>query len=365
MLGKPGLLLRCACLLLIASGCSQNFLPNSDVIEGGRAAYSASAPDVVITSGSRDISILTYNVAGLPWPLRKDRKAALYAIGDDLSLMHEQGRAPDIVLIQEGFSQHMAEMIRRSGYSYYAKGPSRRDRADESQSIVPSGFLQSGQFAKGEKAGKILNSGLYVLSKWPIRTQLREPFFKGACAGFDCAANKGLLWVEIDVPGMPGYLQVMTTHLNSHRSSGVSQDRSLQAHNLQIVQIAKFIERHLMPEQPLIFGGDFNIMDAGGQFDNMATYHEKRAGAEGHKKGLSLFICADDPGCEMRVTPPTKELPLISQNWQGFSFGEEVKIKPLRVEPLFHRPDPRGLSIRGRPTLSDHDGRLVTYRLSW
>ena len=363
MLGKPGLLVRCACLLLVISGCSQDILQDSDAHLAGPAAYSA--PDTEIRTGSRDISVLTYNVAGLPWPLRKNRKAALYAIGDDLSLMHAEGRAPDIVLLQEGFSRHMAELIRRSGYSYYAKGPSRRDRADEGQSIVPSDFLKSGQFAKGEKVGKILNSGLYALSKWPIRTQLREPFFKGACAGFDCASNKGVLWVEIGVPGMPGYLQVMTTHLNSHRSSGVRQERSLQAHNLQIVQAAGFIEQHWKPEQPLIFGGDFNIMDAGGRFDHMADYHDKRPGAGRPEKGLSLFICADDPGCEVHVTSPTKGLPLVSQNWQGFSVGKHVRIKPLRVEPLFHLPDPRGLSIRGRPTLSDHDGRLVTYRLKW
>lgn len=38
-----------------------------------------------------DISVLTYNVRGLPWPLASDRGNALRAIGRELAQMRQSG----------------------------------------------------------------------------------------------------------------------------------------------------------------------------------------------------------------------------------------------------------------------------------
>jgi hypothetical protein len=48
-------------------------------------------------------SVMTYNVEGLPWPIRSGRGDKLKAIGRELAAMREKGVEPDVVLLQEGF----------------------------------------------------------------------------------------------------------------------------------------------------------------------------------------------------------------------------------------------------------------------
>ena len=62
-----------------------------------------------------EISVLTYNVRGLPWPIARGRGAALREIGAELAQMRREGREPDVVLIQEGFRAEMADLVKASG----------------------------------------------------------------------------------------------------------------------------------------------------------------------------------------------------------------------------------------------------------
>ena len=78
---------------------------------------------------STEISVLTYNVRGLPWPLAGGRAKALKAIGAELATMRRDGRQPDVVLIQEGFRGEVGDLVEASGYHYWARGPSRSERA--------------------------------------------------------------------------------------------------------------------------------------------------------------------------------------------------------------------------------------------
>ena len=47
-----------------------------------------------------------------------------------------------------------------------------------------------------------------------------------------------------------------------------------------------------------------------------------------------------------------------TEDLQGFESGGGVTVEPIRVEAMFDKP------WKG-DTLSDHDGFLVVYRLSW
>jgi len=77
---------------------------------------------------SVDISVLTCNIAGLPWPIACgkrsrdtdasgeripiacDRAEAINSIGDTLGTLRQQGKAPDIVFSQEAFIAASAEI---------------------------------------------------------------------------------------------------------------------------------------------------------------------------------------------------------------------------------------------------------------
>ena len=98
--------------------------------EGPATAPGAPAAPPV-TGQTVQISVLTYNVHGLPWPLAGGRGAALRAIGRELAARREAGRQPDVVLIQEGFRDEIADLVKVSGYRFWARGPSRSDRAPE------------------------------------------------------------------------------------------------------------------------------------------------------------------------------------------------------------------------------------------
>ncbi len=69
------------------------------------------------------LSVMSYNVAGLPWPVKAGRGEALKRIGDELAKMRAAGTEPDVILIQEGFRKEIGDLIDRSGYPYVARGP--------------------------------------------------------------------------------------------------------------------------------------------------------------------------------------------------------------------------------------------------
>ena len=78
------------------------------------ALAGAPAPAEPIRLQSTELSVLTYNVRGLPWPLALGRADALKDIGAELARMRREGRQPDVVLIQEGFRGEVGYCRRRA-----------------------------------------------------------------------------------------------------------------------------------------------------------------------------------------------------------------------------------------------------------
>ncbi|TNF87594.1 MAG: hypothetical protein EP301_06495, partial [Gammaproteobacteria bacterium] len=90
---------------------------------------------------SAEITVLIYNVAGLPWPLSRGKRSrnldengeripidsnrpdALRQIGDALNEMRAEGREPDIIMLQEAFIAAAAEIPERAGYPNWVVGP--------------------------------------------------------------------------------------------------------------------------------------------------------------------------------------------------------------------------------------------------
>jgi endonuclease/exonuclease/phosphatase family metal-dependent hydrolase len=267
----------------------------------------------------REISVLTYNVRGLPWPVALGRARALRAIGDELAELRRQGRQPDVVLLQEGFRGEVEDLARASGYAHWAQGPGRKG------------------------LGKFTGGGLHVLSDLPIRSTVSAPY--SACAGYDCLANKGVMIVRVEVDG--GLVDVVNTHMNSRRASRAAPAQALAAHNRQTEELQAFLARHVAPGRPVLIGGDFNVKNAPERY-----YHR----AEARPYLVVSEFCRRGPAACDGLAATEPEPWLRSQDLQAFVSPTPGAVRPLKIEAAFD-------GVTGR-RLSDHDGYLVRYAIS-
>jgi len=144
----------------------------------------------------------------------------------------------------------------------------------------------------GEKFGKRLSSGLVIASNFPIMESFSKAFNQWECAGFDCLANKGVAMARIEIPGVPDKLEIVTTHHNSKSASGVSLERTLEAHKLQVLTTGEFLAETANFELPAIWGGDLNMRHSDERIDNFI----KRAGDDLNE--VSSY-CIENPAAAM------------------------------------------------------------------
>jgi endonuclease/exonuclease/phosphatase family metal-dependent hydrolase len=205
------------------------------------------------------LSVMTYNVEGLPWPVRLGRDAAIERITERLGALRRLGRQPHIVVLQEAFTDAAKRIGPDSGYRYVAGGPTRDLRAEGSADPTDIAFASLGTHLKGEGMGKLVDSGLQIFSDYPILAVRRAAFPAEVCAGYDCLANKGVVMALVAVPGSPTPLAIIDTHLNSRRAAHVSFRRSLYAYRRQLEALDAFLRSEVPPGLPLILAGDFNV----------------------------------------------------------------------------------------------------------
>ncbi len=215
----------------------------------------------VITNmkGNARLSVMTYNVEGLPWPVRLGREAALEQIGERLAGLRMLGEQPHIVVLQEAFTEQAKRIGTLGGYRYVIDGPDRAMAGAAASSDADRAFQKAGSFLMGERSGKLVDSGLQILSDYPILSVRRMAFPGYACAGFDCLANKGAMLVTIAVPGVAEPIAVVNVHLNSRHASHVDDARSFYAYRRQIDALDRFLAAHVKPGTPMIMAGDFNV----------------------------------------------------------------------------------------------------------
>lgn len=205
------------------------------------------------------LSVMTYNVAGLPFPVALNRTSSLQEIGLRLANLREQGTQPHVVLLQEAFTPEAKSIATLAGYRYVAFGPAAADANDTDRTAMPGVFRSAASFIKGETIGKWQDSGLVVLSDFPIVRTAKMAFAPDACAGYDCLAAKGVLVTWIRVPGASKPVAIANTHLNSRKATGVSIARADMAYAEQCREVRAFLGRTVDRDTALVFGGDFNI----------------------------------------------------------------------------------------------------------
>lgn len=329
---------------LVATGLSSSNLPD-------RLDTAQAMPD----GGNTTLSLMTYNIKGLPWPLAFDRDEALARIARRLRALRERDQQPHIVLLQEAFTPQAAEIARTFGYRHMTFGPDRLMRSPIAPAAADRAFLRDARWDRGEAMGKQVDSGLVILSDYPIVRVRRLAFPDFACAGFDCLANKGVVIADIQVPGEVAPVAIVNVHLNARKASGVSVARSLAAYARQVDLTARFIAGSVPRARTLMIGGDMNI---GGNADRGRIFFDSFS-----RHGLT-FVAAAQGGAQLALRNTAIRLPrtrddLIHamQRRKDWIFaragnGTALVVKGAHV--------PFG-SEREGPPLSDHFGYVIGY----
>jgi endonuclease/exonuclease/phosphatase family metal-dependent hydrolase len=315
------------------------------VLAGGASfAQPVVAPGQAYESAARvpsDISVLTYNVAALPWPIARDRRQALQRIGGRLADMRRRGIQPGVVVLQEAFTPEAKTIGDLASYPYQVHGPTLRGGPGD----------PAGSWYLGETEESAVDSGLVILTDFPVVRVERAAFPAGACAGYDCLAAKGVLLVTVEVPGR-GEVSIAATHLNSRKASRASYERTHEAYRRQVDFLSEFLATHREAEVPLIVAGDFN---RGRRPVRVAALEHGMGRLGAIREGFGLAVDRDTAG--LRGSSDAAWIRRRARDMQFLFDGRRLGIEPVSAEIPF------GTESDGS-TLSDHMGFTVRYRLS-
>lgn len=265
------------------------------------------------------LRVLTYNIHGIFPALRdggndQEKARGRYReIAARLRRLREEGRAPQVVVIQEVFNPWAAKAAREAGYPFVVEG-------------------------NGPRSGKPLGSGLFILSEYPIIASGLGDY--GGCTSFDCFANKGVLHARILV-GADRSFDVYTTHMNAD-TPGVRRENLLRVRLEQIREFAAFVARTRDPKVPAVVAGDFNFR-AGNE--DYALFRSLTGAASVLEECARASCEGDPPG------------PILEKSVDHHFFlsGNGSPVAAEGIARTFTKP------YHGRP-LSDHWGLEAVYR---
>ncbi|HWI86973.1 MAG TPA: endonuclease/exonuclease/phosphatase family protein [Sphingomonas sp.] len=297
---------------------------------------------------------MTYNVEGLPWPVRWGRDAQAAKIGASLGRLRERGTQPHVIVLQEAFTPAAKAIAIQAGYRYIADGPGRDARGEPASSPQDRQFVADASLLLGETQGKWADSGLRIASDYPILRVSRMAFPEYACAGLDCLANKGILAVTLAVPGTAAPIVIVATHLNSRKASGASHARSFYAYRRQIDAVGTFIRANVPIAWPMVFAGDFNA----GQRIDRRSYLIRNAASWRPQAGLSVALdtCLAARDCRKDGKADIIASYRHGRDWQFYSPGRFAGLQVATLSAPFGHD-------RSGAMLSDHIGYVAAYRI--
>lgn len=260
------------------------------------------------------LAVMSYNIKGLPSPIiGSEYKDERYGVIG--KILKREGQ--EIVLLQEAFSEQSKILLDSAAYPHLAAGPG------------ASSFFG-------------VNSGLYILSKYPILEQANATFGED-CLSWDCLANKGVQFARIAVPGLPLPLEVFNTHMQAGRSDTTTRRK-------QVAVLLAFFKTHHKEGSPVIFGGDFNFRPGLGHQSYLDF-------AEGSGLVNAAKFCLES-GCA-----PGEQQGERHGIWeravdhQFYSSTGPVRLVPKKIERRFREPVDE---LR----LSDHPTHEVRYEFT-
>lgn len=166
------------------------------------------------SSNESNISIVTYNIQKFPWSMKSF---------DDL---HRLFKHYSIILLQECFDETFESL---------------------------EGYFPDYHICRGTLKGiNIMNSGLVILSKYPIVDVQFYLYKQSNPLTFDIFSEKGILSAQIEINGKNIY--IINTHLQS--CDFYRYDRYAV---LQLDELKKYLTHLRLRDAKYIVGGDFNI----------------------------------------------------------------------------------------------------------
>ncbi len=290
------------------------------------------------------LRVLSYNVNDLPWPVGKKRKKQLKYIGNELAQRRLDGTAPDVVVLQEAFTDRSKKLIEKAGYPYVIKGPGRRK--DKGSTEQAGGKIRMKAENRGTTSKAYVGSGLYVLSRYPI-IDTKYELFGHYCTGGDCMANKAIILVRVQLPGMAAPLDIITSHMDANSKSKGSPKKRLKAHKKQTRIIKGFLDRY-NGSRSAIFAGDLNVKNDARYANFVQTLPVVNAGQ----------LCVETPArCETGDNATPDSL-WRSTNDQHFIIeGSDYRIVPVFMERNYDQ------KYKGK-RLSDHLGFEAVYQIT-
>ena len=291
----------------------------------GRLKTAAVAVDESASSAPSELNLLTLNCWGL-LHISALRSPRITEIGRQLANMNPP---PDIVCLQELFTQHDYRSLRR-----------------ETRQVLPYGkFYYSGAFG----------GGLAILSRWPISESSMYAYpLNGRPTAFwrgDWYVGKGIAHASIRFgPGIRDVLEVFNTHTHAPYEHGPN-DSYVCHRTAQAWEMAKLLRRASQSGHLVVALGDFNMMPLSLAHRLITTHAPVRDVWRILHPDSSLGPC-DHPAEEARKRPvPTADFNLrengatsnnVYNTWR-WNQNQRNRLRagdPCLVDP--HAPDPQG-----------------------
>ncbi|TDS17474.1 endonuclease/exonuclease/phosphatase family protein [Sphingobacterium paludis] len=282
----------------------------------GERWYPPSAISFANDATEGELTLLTYNVAGLPQLIsaaESPRAASMKEIGQKIN-------AFDIVNVQEDFHYH--------NELYYAGN--RHTYRTRHKTSIPYG------------------DGLNTLSKYPILFTKRIAWKD--CHGTDCLAEKGFSVARIQLAN-----DVMVDVYNVHATSQ-DHDAAASARRRNIKQLSAYINEH-SAGQALLVMGDFNAHYAA-NWDNLLDFTQATAVQD---VWLSMWKNGITPGVHENFASPEKlALTDTCESIDKIFFRSSNHIE---FTPRSYKIEKQRFFNRTGQSLSDHCA--VSFTMTW
>jgi hypothetical protein len=299
------------------------------------SSLNASVPEPS-TADFHELRVLSYNIQDLPGlvgTLFGRREAHYQRMGELLAQRRRAGTHPQVVFLQEAYTERSLELVKRAGYPFIYRGPN--------------------------ESRKWVSSGLIVLSDFPAAEDDRHAVafadYGDNCAEWECLVNKSAMLLAVQLPQAPEKLLLATTHLQA-------QTRNDAARVRQVNVLLAEMQRRGLNRFTSIFAADFNFKpNRHGSYDHFVAH----SGFE-DVGGFCLQrqnLCRVDVGDKSNNGVDKTDLNDVYSNTNDRHFIRQPSGSAVRVMPTYLTRN--FVEELNGDDLSDHYGYEVHYRVSW
>ena len=206
---------------------ARTWLPKGGLFNDYHIVIDKPEENIFDTSSNEKISLLTYNTQLMPFYANVKNDLNQPDVRA-LDIAKKIGQY-DVVILQELFDRDLRIKISNALKANY---PYRTD-------VV------------GQRTNKAWTGGVIIFSKWPIIKE--DQIVYQDSTGIDGLAAKGAVYAAIDKDGKIYHI------IGTHAQAG-GGDEGVLVREKQFQEVMYFVDRLNIPrDQPLLFGGDFNI----------------------------------------------------------------------------------------------------------